>query len=111
MTKTNPARAFSEGFADIKDTSNTTLNDLKPLYRDMPKRIVDTYCLLTMILRFIKDEALVIYRIVICLVICALLEEPLAPTPAEAPAFFSNTFQNFKLSSAAGLDISCWCAW
>jgi hypothetical protein len=31
----------------------------------------------------------------------ALLEAPEAPMPAEAPAFFSKIFQNFKLSSAA----------
>jgi hypothetical protein len=39
------------------------------------------------------------YRIVICLTISAFPEDALL---AElAPAFFSNTFQNFKLSSAA----------
>lgn len=42
-----------------------------------------------------------VYRIVICLAMEALLEEPEAPIPAEAPAFFSKIFQNFKLSSAA----------
>ena len=44
---------------------------------------------------------MLLYRMVICLAIWALAEEPLAPMPEAAPAFFSNTFQNFKLSSAA----------
>jgi hypothetical protein len=38
---------------------------------------------------------------VICLTMSAFPEEPDAPADELAPAFFSKTFQNFRLSSAA----------
>lgn len=44
-------------------------------------------------------------RIVICLTMAALLEEPAPASPA-APGFFSKSFQNFKLSSAAKKNMS-----
>lgn len=42
-----------------------------------------------------------IYRIVICLTMAALLDAPDPDSGEVAPGFFSNSFQNFKLSSAA----------
>ena len=42
---------------------------------------------------------------VICLAIWALAEELPAPTLEAVPAFFSKTFQNFKLSSAANKNV------
>lgn len=54
-------------------------------------------------LRKVSGEAYlfaILQRIVICLTMAALLEEP-APASPVAPGFFSKSFQNFKLSSAA----------
>lgn len=48
----------------------------------------------------------VAHRIVICLTMSALLEEPEPLMPPAAPAFFSKTFQNFKLSSAAAKELA-----
>jgi hypothetical protein len=45
------------------------------------------------------------HRIVICFVMSALEEVAAAPRPVGAPAFFSKSFQNFKLSSAAVNEI------
>jgi hypothetical protein len=55
-----------------------------------------------------KRIYLLIYRMVICLAICALLPTP-PSRAAEAlePAFRSKTFQNFKLSSAAAVASIC----
>jgi hypothetical protein len=42
-------------------------------------------------------------RMVICLTMSAFVEEPAPEMLPALPAFFSNTFQNFKLSSAAAV--------
>lgn len=52
------------------------------------------------------ETAFATYRIIIDLAMVALLEDP-APDKGEVPpGFFSNSFQNFKLSSAALFHVS-----
>lgn len=56
-----------------------------------------------MTLQFVVVVVVVgVYRMVICLAISLLVLDPLPRRPAAAPAFFSKSFQNLRLSSAAG---------
>ena len=48
-------------------------------------------------------EAEGLYRMVICLAISALAVDPAPEMLPAVPAFFSNTFQNLRLSSAAAV--------
>ncbi len=56
-----------------------------------------------MTVEFLTLADLFLYRIVICLAISVLADEPAPPAPAPGPVFFSKIFQNFRLSSAAAL--------